>query len=207
MIAIALGLLAGGSLLAGADAGPVKAPPVKYVSAANPGQASVSGTLPHALHDWTVKGNAVEGSAEFTGAWKTDGKPGIQSIDLTIPVVLLQEHRGAWGWTIRCMMRLGRQSSIRRSPYQMMAVSLESLPTAQDPARIILTPPASSPSPATPISLIYLDLAVISHEDGHLTITTGTGLKMTDFGVSPPTAMVGIDQPERLRSRSLSPGN
>lgn len=39
---------------------------------------------------------------------------------------------------------------------------------------------------------VNLDLVVLPHDNGKLTITTEIALKMTDFGVSPPTAMLGM---------------
>ena len=39
---------------------------------------------------------------------------------------------------------------------------------------------------------VNLDLGVLPHGDGQLTITTNIGLKMTDFDVKPPTAMLGV---------------
>jgi polyisoprenoid-binding protein YceI len=39
---------------------------------------------------------------------------------------------------------------------------------------------------------VDLDLAIVSHDDGQLMITTDIAFKMTDFNIKPPTAMMGM---------------
>ena len=39
---------------------------------------------------------------------------------------------------------------------------------------------------------IDLELHIVPHGNGQVTISTNTSLKMTDFGVKPPTAMLGM---------------
>src|ERR1700733_3954630 len=69
-------------------------PTVKYAASADGAKATISGTS--TLHDWTVNGTVIQGTAEFSGEWKPGADPtlALQAIDLTIPVNSLKSTEG-----------------------------------------------------------------------------------------------------------------
>jgi len=160
---------------------------LQYVNSADSGQATVSGTS--TLHDWTVKGNVIKGNVVFSGELNTAAPPiTLQSIDLVVPVDSLKSTEGdRMDNTMYDALKLKQYPTIT---YKLTAASLKSVPSQPGAAyhfgangQLIV---AGTSHP------IYLDLAVVPHDDGRMTITTDVGMKMTDCGVTPPTAMLGM---------------
>jgi polyisoprenoid-binding protein YceI len=161
---------------------------VQYVSSIGAGQAIVSGTS--TLHDWVVKSSIVQGNAEFSGPWKLDSAPTItlQSIDLVIPVDSLKSTEGSgMDNTMYDALKLKQFPSIT---FTLAKASLKSAPSKQGEAYHFDT--NGQITVAGTAHDENLDLAVLPNNDGQLTITTDIGLKMTDFGVKPPMAMMGV---------------
>jgi polyisoprenoid-binding protein YceI len=161
---------------------------VQYVSSADAGQALVLGTS--TLHDWTVSSKTIKGTAQFSGPWKADASPAItlQSIDVVIPVDSLKSTEGAgMDNTMYEALKLKQFSDIT---YKLTKATLKTSPSKQDSAFHFDT--VGELTVAGAIHQVNLDLGALPHGNGQLTITTNIGLKMTDFGVKPPTAMVFI---------------
>jgi polyisoprenoid-binding protein YceI len=161
---------------------------IQYVNSTDAGQALVSGTS--TLHDWTVKSTLIKGNAGFSGPLKTDSASAIalQSIDLVIPVESLKSTEGSgMDETMYDALKLKQFPTIT---FHLSRASLKSSPSAPgSPYHFDATGQLTVAGSAHPMNL---DLAILPHDDTGLTITTDAGLKMTDFGVTPPTAMLGM---------------
>jgi polyisoprenoid-binding protein YceI len=163
-------------------------PPIRYVSGADGSEALVSGTS--SLHAWTVKSNIINGNAEFSGPLKAGSAATItlQSIDLAIPVDTLKSTEGSgMDNTMYDALKMKQFPSIT---YRLTKATLKSPPSKQDPAYHFDT--TGQLTVAGAAHAVNLDIAVQLHDEGKLTITTDVGLKMTDCGVTPPTAMLGM---------------
>jgi polyisoprenoid-binding protein YceI len=160
---------------------------IQYVSSIGASQAIVSGTS--TLHDWSVKSNTIQGNADFSGPWKLDSAPTIalQSISLVIPVDSLKSTEGSgMDNTMYDAMKLKQFPTIT---FSLAKASLKSAPSKPGSAYHFDTTGQLTVAGAAHDE--NLDLAVLPDNDGQLTITTDIGLKMTDFGMTPPTAMFG----------------
>lgn len=158
-----------------------------YVSA-DGSQVVVSGTS--TLHAWTVKGGTIDGDAVFTGEWSATNPQAIQfhSIELTIPVNSLKSSEGSgMDDTMYKALDLKNHQTIT---YKLTHAALKSGPSSGNNEYRFDTTGDLTVS-GNPRS-VNLELEVQSRGQGQLTISTGIQLKMTDFGVKPPTAMMGV---------------
>jgi polyisoprenoid-binding protein YceI len=153
-----------------------------YVSNPDAGQVTVQGTS--SLHAWTVKGAALTG--KVTAAVPPTME--ISAIDLSIPVNSLKSTEGSGMDNVMYDALKSKQNG--DITYHLTKATLKSPPTGADPnyhfdAAGQLTVAGS----ARPVEL---DIAVQPGDGGRLTVTTQTTLKMSDFGIKPPTAMLGM---------------
>ncbi len=156
----------------------------RYVAASG-SQAVVTGTS--TLHDWTVKAAKLDGNAVFAGKWEGQGAAAIrlESISLAIPVASLKSTEG---------------SSMDNNMYAALKKDQQPLITYTLTKATLKTPAAAGGeyrfdtvgdlTVAGTAHSVNLELVVTPHGKG-LTIVANTPLKMTDFGVKPPTAMFG----------------
>ena len=160
---------------------------LQYASSADSGEALVSGTS--TLHDWTVKSGSIKGAAEFSGDWKAGPAKAIslQSIDLSVAVDSLKSTEGSgMDKTMYEALKLKASPVIA---YALTKATLKTSPSRQDPAYHFDTTGRLTVAGGT--KDVKLDLGILPRDGGGLTITTDIALKMTDFGVKPPTAMLG----------------
>jgi polyisoprenoid-binding protein YceI len=161
---------------------------IQYVSSVDPGQALVSGTS--TLHDWTVKSDIVKGNAEFSGQWQAASAATImlQSVDVAVPVDSLKSTEGgSMDKTMYDALNLKQYPTIT---YSLIKATLKPSSSPQGSAYHFDTTGRLTVAGAA--HQINLDLAVLPQGDGRLSITTDIAMKMTDFGVKPPTAMLGV---------------
>jgi polyisoprenoid-binding protein YceI len=160
---------------------------IGYASSADPGEAVVTGTS--TLHDWTVKSGAIKGNAEFSGQWQPDsGKTiALQSIDLSIPVDSLKSTEGSGMDNV--MYDALNHKNFPTIAFKLEKATLKGSPSKEDSAYHFGATGQLSISGNT--HSWNLDLSVTPTGDSKLTISTAAKLKMTDFGVKPPTAMLG----------------
>ena len=159
---------------------------IEYISAADSGTASVSGTS--TLHDWTVQARQSAAECGCSGPW-TAAPPTFQSIRVTIPVNSLKSTEGS-GMDNTMYDAL----KMKASPIDHLrpdARRPEVRPIPRTIQNITMMPSASSPLPDTRCA-VNLTLDIDSANEDALTIMTQTPLKMTDFGMKPPTAMTGM---------------
>jgi polyisoprenoid-binding protein YceI len=161
---------------------------IQYVSSVDPGQAIVSGTS--TLHDWIVKSNIVKGNAEFSGQWQAASAATItlQSVDISVPVDSLKSTEGSgMDKTMYDALNLKQFPAIT---YSLIKATLKPSSSVQgSPYHFDTTGQLTVAGAGHQVNL---DLAVLPQGDGRLSITTDIGMKMSDFGVKPPTAMLGV---------------
>jgi len=159
--------------------------PDQYASAAKSGTASVAGTS--TLHNWTVASATINGTATFAGHFSATRPPAIRSIQLVIPVNTLKSTEGSgMDNTMYDALKMKQNPNIT---YALDSATLASGPSKDDPkyhynaqGRLTI---------AGWLRYVSLKLDVEPADGGMLTISTQTPLKMTDFGMKPPTAMLG----------------
>lgn len=176
-----------GACIAAAVAPAAQASSTQYVNSPNSGQVTVSGTS--TLHDWTVTSHSIQGSVAFAGDWKqgTGAPISLRSIELVVPVNSLKSTEGSG--MDNTMYDALKSKQFPEIVFNMTAGSLKSIPS--QPGVPYHFGANGELSVAGTKHLIGLDLAVTPHDDGSLSITTDVGLKMSDCGVTPPTAMLG----------------
>jgi hypothetical protein len=158
---------------------------IEYNSAPDSGAASVSGTS--TLHDWTVNGTIVNGTMQCSGPW-TAASPTIGSIQLSIPADSLKSTEGS-GMDNTMYDALNMKASPLIT-YTLTHADLKSPPSKNDPTYHYDA--VGQLTIAGNAHAVNLMLDVAPANDGALTIVTETPLKMTDFGMKPPTAMMGM---------------
>jgi len=159
-----------------------------YGSSPDSGEVTIQGTS--TLHDWTIKGSIIGGQLRMDGEWKADAAAQIkiQSIDLTIPVNSLKSSEG--GGMDNTTYDALKSKQNPTLTYHLTEASLKTPPSKTDPAyHFKATGQLTVAGTQRPSEL---DLDVLPEADGRMTITTQTKMKMSDFGVAPPTAMLGI---------------
>ncbi len=172
-----------------------------YVSGSHAGEVVVSGTS--TLHNWTVKSSAIQGRLVLALPAKAGGPgtPGsrqttkavapsaaIRAIQLRIPVATLKSSEGS-GMDNTVYHALKRRQDPVIS-YRLIRATLSSVPSAQDPAYHFDTVGQLTVAGVT--QQVTLELNVLPEPSNQLTVTTTVPLKMTQFGVKPPTAMFGL---------------
>jgi polyisoprenoid-binding protein YceI len=161
---------------------------IQYLTNTPGGEALVSGTS--TLHSWTVKTGDIKGSAQFTGEWKAGPEKAIklQSIDLSIPVSSLKSTEGSgMDNTMYDALNLKKFPAIS---YHLTKATLKNPPSGDKTAYRFDTVGQLVISGNT--HPVNLDLVVTPAGDGKLTIATEVSFKMSDWGVTPPTAMLGM---------------
>lgn len=168
--------------------GSANATPVAHYRATPGGSLVISGTS--TLHDWTAKSTALTGKAVFAGQWTGKGGAAIdlRAIDLVIAVKSLKSSEGGgMDDTMYGALHLKKHAFIT---YQLTTARLLAPPVGKKAPAIFNTTGKLKVNGTT--RTVPLVLTVTPLADGGLTITTTTKLKMTDFGVKPPTAMFGV---------------
>jgi polyisoprenoid-binding protein YceI len=159
--------------------------PVQYTSAANSGTASVAGTS--SLHNWTVASSTIKGTATFAGRLNPTAPPALRSIQLVIPVNALKSTEGSgMDNTMYDALKMKKNPNIT---YSLDSATLTSGPSKDDPKYHYNA--VGGLTIAGWLRNVNLALELEPADGGTLTISTQTSLKMTDFGMKPPTAMLG----------------
>jgi polyisoprenoid-binding protein YceI len=163
---------------------PATAPsPVEYTGAG--GTATVSGTS--TLHDWSAKSATINGTLKISGPWTAAG-PNLQAVELAIPVNTLKSTEGSG--MDKTMYDALKMNSNPVITYHLAQANLKSSPSKDDPKyRYEAFGQLTIASAGRGVNLT---LEVQPTDDNTLTIRTQTRLKMTDFGIKPPTAMLGM---------------
>lgn len=155
---------------------------VQYV-ASQPSHVTIKGTS--TLHKWTVNGGRIDGKATFSGLGNADALK-LHTIELTIPVKSLKSSEG--GGMDNTMYNALKEKQQPNITYSLTGAVLKSSPSSDaEPYRFDTT---GNLTVAGTARAITLPLEVLQ-QNGSLAISTEAKLKMTDFGVKPPVAMLG----------------
>ncbi len=152
------------------------------------GRVVINGTS--TFHNWTVKSTTLTGNAVLTGKWTGRGQAAmeLQSIHLVIAVNSLKSSEGSgMDDTMYSALHLKRHAFIT---YQLKTAHLLTRPAGEKTPAVFKTVGTLRVNGVT--KTIPLALTITPLANGGLSITTTTKLKMTDFGVKPPTAMFGV---------------
>ncbi|MGC8561081.1 MAG: YceI family protein [Phycisphaerae bacterium] len=167
-------------------AGNVFAKAVIYKTAAAPGYVLIKGTS--TLHNWKIRSQGLSGTVEF--AMRSKGhatKLILKNIHLSIRVLSLKGSDGSgMDKTIyrKLLARMNPQITFVLKKAVLSHKSHAGVPWTLWDVTGILTA-AGHPKQ------IHLQLKVLTARNGTIAIETRTVLKMTDFGISPPTAILG----------------
>ena len=168
--------------------GSANAAPLAHYRAAPGGSLVISGTS--TLHDWTAKSIALTGNAVFAGQWTGKGGAAIdlQSIHLVFAVKSLKSSEGGgMDDTMYSALHIKKHAFIT---YQLTAAHLLASPAGKTDPAVFKTTGTLKVNGV--IKTVPLVLTVTPLASGGLSVTTTAKLKMTDFGVKPPTAMFGV---------------
>lgn len=156
-----------------------------FVNASDSGTATVSGTS--TLHNWSAKSTLLSGSLVCTGKW-IGAAPTLDSIQLTIPVNSLHSSEG--GGMDDNMYDALKSKANPNITFSLARAKLKSAPTKDDP--VFHFTATGQLTIAGNTRSIDLTLDITPGQNDALTISTQTQMKMTDFDVKPPTAMLGM---------------
>lgn len=131
------------------------------------------------MHDWACESNQVVGT--LTGA-PADGA--ISGVDVTIPVQALECKNGTMNGKMREALKASDNPFIR---FSLTRADL-SAPDAQGAFSVAATGQLTIAGATRPVQM---DVRGRALGDGGYRFTGEVPLKMTDFDVKPPTAMLG----------------
>lgn len=142
------------------------------------------------LHDWSAQTKGLAGRAVLDGSWTGHGAGAIElkSIHLVIAVKSLKSSEGG-GMDSTMYGALHRRKHAFIT-YQLTTAKLLAPPAGKDAPAVFKTKgnlKVDGTTRSVPLVLTVTHLA-----NGDLSIATTVKLKMTEFGVKPPTAMFGI---------------
>lgn len=168
------------------------APQVVYKPVAKKSSVKVDGTS--TLHDWTVKSDSISGTASFPGRWnkKGDLRPDLQNkteqpaFDATIQVKTLTSGESGMDDTMFDAMNKDKFQTIT---YKLTSATLKDTDPSHGVYRYDTTGDLTVHGVTQKISMV---LTVQQLAKERVTISGKTDLKMTQFKIDPPTAMLGM---------------
>jgi len=155
--------------------------PARFTPAKADTTVTIKGTS--SLHEWEMKGATISGTIETDPeAWKTEGqKPA--SATVTIPVKSIRSEHDRMDRIMADALKAGSNPDIR---YTMTSAAL--LKNLGD-SFVVRT--SGKLSIAGTTRDITLDVTVKPAGANRYALSAETALKMTDFGIKPPVAMLG----------------
>lgn len=155
--------------------------PARFTPAKVETTVTIKGTS--SLHEWEMKGTTIGGAIQTDpDAWKTEGqKPATASV--TIPVKSIRSEHDRMDRIMAETLKAATNPDIR---YEMTSAAL--LKTTGD-SFVVRTNGKLSIAGVT--RDITLDVNVHRTSANRYVLTAQTPLKMTDYGMKPPVAMMG----------------
>lgn len=164
-----------------AAAAPATAPSaMNYVSDADSGSATVTGTS--TLHDWTMTSRTIAGTAVIIS-----GDSSVTAADLSIAVNSLKSTEGS-GMDKKAYEAL-KSDKYPVIQYHLRSTQAESGASEAGPRRFNA---AGDLTIAGVTRQVNLGLVLAGEQTGQRTLSTHVVLKMSDFGIEPPKAMLGM---------------
>lgn len=156
-----------------------QAPGITYLASLDSGMANVTGTS--TLHDWKMTSKVIGGWVVVSSGRK---KFALTTADVSIDVKSLKSTEGSG-------MDKKAYSALKSDQYPVIHYRLRgasSDESGEAPHRIGA---AGELTIAGVRRDVTLQLLIQPRPDGQMLISTRTRLKMSDFGIKPPTAMFG----------------
>jgi polyisoprenoid-binding protein YceI len=144
------------------------------------GTITVTGTS--TLHDWSVRGTGLRGSLDLPAGFLSGEASGVPAARFTLPVRSLQSQHAK--------MNKLMWEALDAAKHPDLAFALESarLQGAAGPnAKVEVKGSLTIAGVARPVALVM----EVRHDGNRLVASGELPLKMTDFGIEPPTAMLG----------------
>lgn len=168
------------------------APRVLYQAVPKSSSVKVAGTS--TLHDWTVKSKQIQGTASFPGRWNNQKqlrpvlqiKTGQPQFDAIIPVKSLTSGESGMDSTMFDAMNKSKYPKIA---YDLTSATLKKVDTKHHKYYFNTKGTLTIHGVTKPISMVFI---VSPLTNGHIAIWGRTDLKMTQFKITPPTAMLGM---------------
>jgi len=155
--------------------------PARFTPAKVETTVTIKGTS--SLHEWEMNGTTIAGTIETDPeAWKTEGQK-TANATITIPVKSIRSQHDRMDRIMADALKAGSNPEIR---YTMTSAAL--LKNLGD-SFVVRTNGKLSIAGTT--RDITLDVTVKPAGGNRYTLTAQTPLKMTDFGIKPPVAMMG----------------
>ncbi len=141
------------------------------------------------LHDWDVTEGRLEGHVELGAAEAAPGRipaPALAAIRLILPATSLKSGSGGLDRRMHDALEAGRHPEIR-----FVMTAAEPGPEPEEGAEAAPLTVTGELTVAGTAREVALPVTAELGEDGRLTLVTSATLKMSDFGISPPRALLG----------------
>jgi len=136
------------------------------------------------LHDWTCEVKAITGTFE-AGAAPATTLEALSGVQITVPVSGLESKNGQMNKKAREALKANASPTIQ---YVMKSAQVQSPPAADGWTTLKATGTLKIAGVEKPVTLTVKGKEV---GGGSYRFTGSTPLQMSDFGISPPTAMLG----------------
>ncbi len=159
-------------------------PAAKYTGST--GRLTASGST--TLHDWSLKSTHLNGTVSFGVAAKSGGPAArLTALSLKIPVLSLKSSDTGMEHTAYRRLRRRQHPFIT---YRLVHARLTQSSTGRNAVYVFAV--AGKLTVAGKKRLLALRLTVVPGPGKKLSISTSVKLKMTHFGINPPTAFLGL---------------
>jgi polyisoprenoid-binding protein YceI len=160
---------------------------VRYDALPSGSKAKVDGTS--TIHDWTVESRLIAGHVEFESGFNLEqpapGKVNARCV-VTIPVRQLKSDSDKMNTV---MYEHIKQKDHPRIEYRLTEMTLKEAPKSADAPVVFDSKGELSVAGVT--NLVQMPVSMIRVDKDKLKFTGSTSVKMTSFGIQPPT-LIGI---------------
>ena len=129
------------------------------------------------LHAWSMQGSTINGRLAVPDDWKTAGLAE-SLVDVSIPVTSI---RSDYARMDRLMSEALRSKDNPAVTYRMTTATLQGLSVAHTSGKLTIAGVTRD---------LTMDVAIAHENDGRYILTATVPVRMTDYGVTPPTAML-----------------
>jgi polyisoprenoid-binding protein YceI len=133
------------------------------------------------LHPWTMEGSTINGQVQVEQNWDNTGK-GSTAVKVAIPVTTIKSEHSKMDKLMADALKARTNPEIR---YELTSAALQS----STPDSFLLKA-AGKLTIAGVTRDVTMDVAGQRAADGQYVLTGQAPIRMTDFGIKPPTAML-----------------
>jgi polyisoprenoid-binding protein YceI len=147
-----------------------------------PSTVTVEGTS--TLHDWKVASNRIDGEVEVPEGFLAGDTGQLPKVRVTIPVLALESGKAKMDKLMHEALAADRHRAIE---YHLAAATIRSGAGSQ---RVVLDTRGRL-TIAGRSREVAMEVVVTRQAEGRLLVQGSIPITMTDFGIDPPTAMLG----------------